>query len=93
MQKLQTTFLAAFCWLLLSFCQLNTSAAQTPGFISSQSAAWADSIFNTLSYEEKIGQLFMVDAYSNRDSAHVRFIDSLVTQYHIGGIIFFRVVR
>ena len=32
----------------------------------------------------------MVDAYSNRDSAHVRFIDSLVTQYHIGGIIFFQ---
>lgn len=90
MQKLRTTFLAAFCWLLPSFCQLNTSVAQTPGFISSQSAAWADSIFNTLSYEEKIGQLFMVDAYSNRDSAHVRFIDSLVTQYHIGGIIFFQ---
>ena len=49
---------------------------------------WVDSIFNSLSLEEKIGQLFMVQAYSNRDEAHQKDIEDLITKYHIGNLIF-----
>ena len=49
---------------------------------------WVDSIFNTLSLEEKIGQLFMVQAYSNKDEKHQKDIENLITQYHIGNLIF-----
>jgi len=51
---------------------------------------WVDSVFNTLSEEEKIGQLFMVAAYSNRTEAHFQNLENLINQYHIGGLIFFQ---
>ncbi|OYQ33115.1 beta-N-acetylglucosaminidase [Flavobacterium cyanobacteriorum] len=51
---------------------------------------WVDSIYNGFSFDEKVGQLFMVAAYSNKDSAHVKGIDKLITDYKIGGVIFFQ---
>jgi beta-glucosidase-like glycosyl hydrolase/CubicO group peptidase (beta-lactamase class C family) len=51
---------------------------------------WVDSTYNKMSIEEKIGQLFMVAAYSNKDSTYVKKIDSLVQNYKVGGIIFFQ---
>ena len=40
--------------------------------------------------EERIAQLFMVAAYSNRDSSHQREIEKLITDQKIGGLIFFQ---
>ena len=51
---------------------------------------WVDSVFNSMSFEERLGQLFMVAAYSNRDENHYKEIDELITQYHVGGLIFFQ---
>ncbi|WP_448518397.1 glycoside hydrolase family 3 N-terminal domain-containing protein [Rhodoflexus sp.] len=51
---------------------------------------WADSVLRTMNDDQKIGQLFMVAAYSNRDEAHYKEIDRLVSQYHVGGLIFFQ---
>ena len=45
---------------------------------------------STLSLNEKIGQLMMVAAYSNRNGKPVAEIDKLVTQHNIGGLIFFQ---
>ncbi len=78
-------FLFVFGFLL---CQLTTEAQ--PVFKTPAARLWADSVLKTMTYEEKIGQLFMVDAYSNRDSAHVNFILNLIEKYHIGGLIFFQ---
>lgn len=49
---------------------------------------WVDSIMDKMTAEEKIGQLFMVQAYSNKDENHRIHIDSLIENYHIGGLIF-----
>lgn len=49
---------------------------------------WADSLIQTMSLEEKIGQLFMVAAYSNKDEQHVQEIETLIRDHHIGGLIF-----
>ncbi|MDP2067779.1 MAG: glycoside hydrolase family 3 N-terminal domain-containing protein [Lutibacter sp.] len=49
---------------------------------------WVDSILNKMTIDEKIGQLFMVQAYSNLDEKHRNSIDSLIKNYHIGGLIF-----
>lgn len=51
---------------------------------------WVDSIYNQLTFEEKVGQLFMVAAYSNKDAEHVKSIEKLVEEYKIGGLIFFQ---
>jgi beta-glucosidase-like glycosyl hydrolase len=40
--------------------------------------------------DERLAQLFMVAAYSNRDKAHAKEIRQLITDYKIGGLIFFQ---
>ena len=49
---------------------------------------WVDSIANGMSLEEKIGQLFMVQAYSNADTKHQESITEMIRKYHVGGLIF-----
>jgi beta-N-acetylhexosaminidase len=51
---------------------------------------YADSAISHFSLDEKIGQLFMIEAYSNRSEDHYHTIEKLIKQYHIGGIIFFK---
>ncbi len=51
---------------------------------------WVDSIYNQMSFDEKVGQLFMVAAYSNKDTIHTNAIEKLVTENKIGGLIFFQ---
>lgn len=49
---------------------------------------WVDTLMNTMTIDEKIGQFFMVQAYSNKDKKHSDFIESLIDKHHIGGLIF-----
>lgn len=49
---------------------------------------WVDSILNSLTIEEKIGQLFMIQAYSNKDKKHTEFIEEMISKYHVGNLIF-----
>lgn len=51
---------------------------------------WVDSVFNSLSFEERLGQLFMVAAYSNKDNRHKEEISRLIREENIGGLIFFQ---
>lgn len=51
---------------------------------------WVDSVYNQMPFNEKVGQLFMVAAYSNKDSVHVNGLDKLILDYKIGGLIFFQ---
>ncbi len=49
---------------------------------------WVDSVFNTLSVDQKIGQLFTPMVFSRKDTTHYQEIKTLIEKYHIGGIIF-----
>ena len=51
---------------------------------------WVDSVFHSLTVEERIGQLFMVAAYSNQGVKHRQAIEKLIKRYNIGGLIFFQ---
>ena len=52
--------------------------------------SWEEEQLQKMSLEEKIGQLFMVAAYSNKDAAHITATEKLINDYHIGGLIFFQ---
>ena len=54
------------------------------------SSPWADSVLTTMSLDEKIGQLFMVAAYSRGDKEHEAQIQKLISEHDIGGLIFFQ---
>lgn len=62
--------------------------AQNKAVFLSYSTTWADSIMTTLSEKERIAQLFMVAAYSNKGEDHKQQITNLVQQYKIGGVMF-----
>ncbi len=63
--------------------------ATDPPFMGANQA-WVDSVFNTLSEEERIAQLIMIPVYSNKNQAHIDSISQLVQQYKVGGLIFFQ---
>ena len=52
-----------------------------------QQEQWVDSVYRNLSEEERIGQLFMVAAYSKGSSDH-QGIEKLIKKYNIGGLLF-----
>ncbi|MFM2266223.1 MAG: hypothetical protein RLZ77_1643 [Bacteroidota bacterium] len=57
---------------------------------SDEQKEWVDSVYRSLSFDERLGQLFMVSAYSNKDSTHTKFIEKLIVEQKIGGLIFFQ---
>jgi beta-N-acetylhexosaminidase len=84
--KIQKVLLFPLLFLLV--CTGRTQEVR-PAFLEAKTP-WADSVFKSLSLDQKIGQLFMVAAWSNKDSKHTREIDSLIVKYNIGGLIFFQ---
>lgn len=75
--------------LILTIFSFNTLRSQ-PFYECDEASVWADSTMRTMSVDQKIGQLFMVAAYSNKAVQHKRELTSLVEDYHIGGLIFFQ---
>jgi len=51
---------------------------------------WVDSILKSMTIDQKIGQLFMIQAYSNRDAQHQADVVSLIKKYKVGGLVFFQ---
>ena len=69
----------------------NISAQSVDPLIAKDSEAqtiWVDSIMKNMTLDEKIGQLFMVQAYSNKDEKHADFITKMIKEYHVGNLIF-----
>ncbi len=58
--------------------------------LSDSGEHWVDSVFQTLSPEQKVGQFFMVATFSNRHENHYQYIDHLIQTNHIGGLIYFQ---
>ncbi|NNM94904.1 MAG: hypothetical protein HKL88_05495, partial [Bacteroidia bacterium] len=68
------------------------SAQNAVPFNTSEAAHWADSVMKTLTPDERIGQLFMVAAYSDtasHDNSMARDT-ALIREQKIGGLIFFK---
>ncbi len=54
------------------------------------STPWVDSVFHSLTLEERIAQLLMIRVHTDRDEAYYDSIVHLVKDYNIGGAAFFR---
>ena len=49
---------------------------------------WVDSVYNAMSLKEKIGQLYMIQVFSNQDEKEKEKIKSLIIENQVGGIIY-----
>ncbi len=80
-----------FYSLILVFFVFKTYSQQPDPLLSDDiilQKKWVDSIFSSITLEEKIGQLFIPMVFSNRDSSHLRKTIELIKKNNIGGIIF-----
>ena len=76
------------CFVLLSSF---LKAQETNPLMATDAKAqqkWVDSIYKKLSLNDKIGQLFMMEVYSNKDVAHSLSVKKLIKKHHIGSLIF-----
>lgn len=65
-------------------------SAQDAETFQKEQMAWVKKTLDGMSQKEKIGQLFMVAAYSNKTESHVAGIEALIAKHKIGGLIFFQ---
>jgi len=90
-----------FCIIIVLFAVVSTSEvnrrvspAEPLGITDYPSdhlyTPWVDSVFNSLTPDQRIGQLFFAAAYSNLGKNHVDAITELINKYRIGGLIFFQ---
>ena len=69
------------------------SSLSTRSFIAKKPALFSDlidSIYNSMTTEERVGQLFMIRAHSNLGPEHVKSVQAQIKKYHVGGLCFFQ---
>jgi len=76
-----------FIFLTLLSSILFAQPEVRPPFLAYQTDQWVDSVFRSLSVDEKIAQLIMVPAYSKKGIKHRTRLISMVRENEIGGII------
>ncbi|HEX2608352.1 MAG TPA: glycoside hydrolase family 3 N-terminal domain-containing protein [Flavisolibacter sp.] len=74
--------------LLIGCFSVMTSFAQHDSKLSA--GAWVDSVFNSLSKEERIAQLMVIRAHSNLGPEHVAQVTDLIRTYNVGALCFFQ---
>ncbi len=63
---------------------------QLPPYLLQDTTSWADSVYSTLSLQDKVAQMMMIDAYPNNGDADKERVSKLIRDYNVGGIIFFQ---
>ena len=76
-----------FLYLLFALLTPSLFAQHTSTLPEKQ---WVDSVFHSLSKEEKITQLIIIRAHSNLGPEHVQGVTDLITKYNVGGLCFFQ---
>jgi CubicO group peptidase (beta-lactamase class C family)/beta-glucosidase-like glycosyl hydrolase len=75
------------CFLLILTSGLSAQEIDPP-FLKFMHHPWVDSVFNSLSREEKIGQLIWIDAHANNDIGQTIRLNDAIKKFGAGGIIF-----
>jgi len=83
--RLLITTVFVFIFTTISAQQINPLLVKNK---VEQQKRWVDSIYQCMSLEEKIGQLFMTDVFSSDPKEKTNKVKDLIKNYHIGGIIF-----
>jgi len=80
-----------FLLLILSFASIaQDKNYNSPLYVNSQQTIWVDSIMKEMNIDEKIGQLFAIDAFSNNNSDNQKQVEQLIKKYYVGSVIFFK---
>lgn len=83
-------YIATTIFLFLFF--IGFSQEETPNPLLTEDIEaqkkWVDSVYDSMTLKERVGQLFMVQAFSNKGFKHENQISALIENYKIGGVIY-----
>lgn len=51
---------------------------------------WAEDVFEEMTLEEKIGQLFIIRAHSDKSRSYHKHVGRTIKNFHVGGVCFFQ---
>ena len=87
MEKVYMKFHSKQFLFLLFFLPV-VSFAQYKSQLNQQQ--WVDSVFNSLSKEERIAQLMVIRAHSNLGADHMAKVTNDIQKYNVGALCFFQ---
>lgn len=76
--------------ILISVLLANTYPTIPPTNDSLAAQMWVDSVYNTLSADERLGQLITIRAHSDKGPEHIAEVERQIMKYHVGGLCFFQ---
>ena len=76
-----------FIFGCVGYLQAQFSPKNITKDLDKKAVKYADSLYAKLSIDERIGQLYIVALYTNKDQNHISGVRKLVEQERIGGII------
>ena len=76
-----------FIFGCVGYLQAQFSPKNLTKDLDKKAVKYADSLYAKLSMDERIGQLYIVALYTNKDQNHISGVRKLVEQERIGGII------
>ena len=76
-----------FIFGCVGYLQAQFSPQNITKDLDKKAVKYADSLYAKLSMDERIGQLYIVALYTNKDQNHISGVRKLVEQERIGGII------
>lgn len=76
--------------LALLFPAVNKLIAQSFVAEDPTREIWVDSLYNTMDDDERLGQLFMIRAHSDKGAEHIAQVEAQIKKYKVGGLCFFQ---
>lgn len=80
-----------FLLLSLLISEVNAQKSFDPLLVTDEEleqSIWVDSIYSSMTLKEKVGQLFVIQAFSNKNKNHKDNTINIIRNNNIGGIIF-----
>lgn len=78
-------FVILFIFISFGYAQVSNPLEKQDSVAQTR---WVDSVYQSMSLPEKIGQLFMIDVFSSDPPEKINKVKKLVEDYKIGGLIF-----
>lgn len=81
--------------IFIAFASISISLIEPPKLPQKKikiinDSLWVDSVYKTLTLEERIAQLMVIRSYSDKPPSYYKSITNLIEEFNIGGITFFK---
>ena len=77
-------------FIILLFIFMSGFFSPKPAISQENGKIWVDSVYNSLTIEQRIAQLMVIRAYSWKDSTYCDSLVQVVKKYNVGGVCFFK---